>query len=924
MSLHIDVMISSTSIDLPEHRKQAMDAILRSKMYPIAMEHLTAEDSDALTTSLDMVDNAEVYVGIIGMRYGYIPKDPERNPKKLSITELEYRRAVERGIPILIFFMSDDHPVPPRKAGEPNTFEEQSADGRKKLARLKKELSTLRVGSFFTSPQELRADIVQALHDKDVIEKAEKIAEASAKPEPEPISDTGIPQPPDLYSVPAYTLTNTFVGRANELADLAAWAKTTEPIMIYEAIGGMGKSALTWEWVQRLLRDGHDYKGIFWYSFYEGGALMHSFLRHAVAYMTKQDPDELKKESHDDLADILLRELNAGRWLLVLDGVERLLVAYHRIDAAQVRDDEVQRDLRDCTSRKDNRLLQKLAGVKQSKLLISTRLMPRALEDAGMPIKGVRRRLLRGLLPPDALDLMRDRGVAWDDEPELKHFMQQIGYHGLLLKVIAGRIKTHRNPKVRGHFDTWYAFEGKALNLYALTDQHRRTHVLAYAFEGLTDDKKLLLSQIAAFSDPVDYETVALFNGYDNPSDFDAALTELEDRGLLQWDRDADTYDLHPVVRGYCFNQLQDRVGTFGRIADYFNDRPKEAYEEAESLDDLRVSLMVYRALVGAGRLEAAAKFYRGSFADALFFQLNAYTTIIELLTPLFPNGDLDSLPTVEDFTSKSFVLTYFTLAYENTGALHTALRLLAPTIQLDLETANSKYLASDLINYGSCLQELNRLADNDRVCNLVRQLADVDENDYWKKGAECSVLQSATLRGDWHETAEAEARLGEAYDHAFFHLWRARGRFFRGENARPLLEFGMKNARYRNWLTAQKWLLALRAEVELADGNLDAADDSLDQALAIARRSNAKEQAPYTALLAEIRLAQGDLQAAKDMIEEAFAMTMIEFDKAAIYNSAAIVYHAAGDFDRAKDYVLQAYKVAWADGEPYSQWYEL
>ena len=33
-------MISSTSLDLPEHRKEAMDACSRQGIFPLAMEHL--------------------------------------------------------------------------------------------------------------------------------------------------------------------------------------------------------------------------------------------------------------------------------------------------------------------------------------------------------------------------------------------------------------------------------------------------------------------------------------------------------------------------------------------------------------------------------------------------------------------------------------------------------------------------------------------------------------------------------------------------------------------------------------------------------------------------------------------------------------------------------------------------------------------
>src|SRR5712691_7040179 len=100
------VMISSTARDLPEHRKEVLDACLRQGMFPSMMEHLPAIDSEAIDTSLKMVDEADIYLGVFAHRYGYIPAGHD-----ISITEMEYNRAVERGIPRLIYLMHDDHPI---------------------------------------------------------------------------------------------------------------------------------------------------------------------------------------------------------------------------------------------------------------------------------------------------------------------------------------------------------------------------------------------------------------------------------------------------------------------------------------------------------------------------------------------------------------------------------------------------------------------------------------------------------------------------------------------------------------------------------------------------------------------------------------------------------------------------------------------
>ena len=100
------VLISSTARDLPEHRKEVMDACLRLGLFPKMMEHLPASTADAIRVSVALVDEAEIYQGIFAHRYGYVPEGCD-----ISFTEMEYNRAVERGIPRLIFLMHDDHPI---------------------------------------------------------------------------------------------------------------------------------------------------------------------------------------------------------------------------------------------------------------------------------------------------------------------------------------------------------------------------------------------------------------------------------------------------------------------------------------------------------------------------------------------------------------------------------------------------------------------------------------------------------------------------------------------------------------------------------------------------------------------------------------------------------------------------------------------
>ena len=64
-----------------------MNACLRQDMMPKMMEHLSAADDDGLDESLRLVEEADIYLGIFGHRYGSVPKG-----KTKSITHYEYGR----------------------------------------------------------------------------------------------------------------------------------------------------------------------------------------------------------------------------------------------------------------------------------------------------------------------------------------------------------------------------------------------------------------------------------------------------------------------------------------------------------------------------------------------------------------------------------------------------------------------------------------------------------------------------------------------------------------------------------------------------------------------------------------------------------------------------------------------------------------
>ena len=84
-----------TSRDLGELRRRVGEGISHFQMVPRVMDLDLTTGKDGVGYSLDLVNEAEIYILLIGFRCGYVPEDP-RNPKEIAIAQMEYERVLER------------------------------------------------------------------------------------------------------------------------------------------------------------------------------------------------------------------------------------------------------------------------------------------------------------------------------------------------------------------------------------------------------------------------------------------------------------------------------------------------------------------------------------------------------------------------------------------------------------------------------------------------------------------------------------------------------------------------------------------------------------------------------------------------------------------------------------------------------------
>jgi len=424
--------------------------------------------------------------------------------------------------------MGDDHLVRAADVESDTGKRDKLNAFRERAKRMRPDLPVHRVYATFADLEEFTSRAIHAIAGlRRYLDERAKPAGVVHANDADPTSDI-VPAPPAFYAEPPYIGSHQFVGRQSQLEVLSDWAIAADahPVLLFDAIGGSGKSMLTWEWTTKHATQVRgDWAGRFWYSFYERGAIMADFCGHALAYMTGKPFDDFRKMRTPELADQMLRQLRACPWLFVLDGLERVLVAYNRFDADEVPDEEANRPTDQIAHRdpcaairpEDDDLLRALTAAAPSKLLITSRLVPRVLlNQASQPIPGVLRVALPGLRPADAEALLRSCGVVGDSRAIQNYLKSHCDCHPLVTGVLAGLVIDYFPNN--GNFDAWTADpSGGQLNLANLNLVQKRNHILNAALDALPERRRQLLSTLALLSEAVDYLTLSALNPHFPP-----------------------------------------------------------------------------------------------------------------------------------------------------------------------------------------------------------------------------------------------------------------------------------------------------------------------------------------------------------------------------------------------------------------------
>lgn len=150
----LQVFVSSTFTDLKEERQAAVEAILSSGNIPAGMELFSAGDESQMVVIKRWIDESDVYLLILGGRYGSI--EPASGK---SYTHLEYEHALEKSKPLFAVVITDAALEEKIKANGSSAIEGENP----KELRAFKDLVTQKLVRFWDDKKDIKIAIHETL-----------------------------------------------------------------------------------------------------------------------------------------------------------------------------------------------------------------------------------------------------------------------------------------------------------------------------------------------------------------------------------------------------------------------------------------------------------------------------------------------------------------------------------------------------------------------------------------------------------------------------------------------------------------------------------------------------------------------------------------------------------------------------------------
>ncbi len=499
-----------------------------------------------------------------------------------------------------------------------------------------------------------------------------------------------------------YAIVKNFTGRREELQQLTEWLNyQTEPMCILEAIGGMGKSSLSWKWLHdEIISKNIQFDGIVWWSCYD--QIFEDFIDHLYEYCIPEA--QRNKQRQIDKTTEVVAALSNHKFLLIFDGFERILKGYAYMTAMYFEEDSISNDREKDTitetfdvrqrtpiTPKAEKLLKSLCAGK-SKTLITTRLNPATVEGLG----GIKHIQLTGLSKTDTIAFLKLEGIS-GTESDMVRAGAVYNNHPLMLKLLSSALKRSFTKDIKKAFTDSY-FTEKIIN------EKEPKKILDTSFRLLNKYEQKVALTISVFRTTFNFNAARALFTFDpkkelfpkmNSKKLEAILIELCNLGFILHNEHSQLFDFHPIMRSYLYNTLTGKDNVHQLAADYFNRIPQK--DKVISLTDLEPVIELFHHLIRGNNFAQAYSLYISRLSTPLQIQLSQNRICVELLIQLL--GTKNILPNQISKTTQGHFFNNLAFCYLKLGEMDNAIECYLKSILIYYEEKKIENLSVVLHN---------------------------------------------------------------------------------------------------------------------------------------------------------------------------------------------------------------------------------
>ncbi len=731
---------------------------------------------------------------------------------------------------------------------------------------------------------------------KQYPEESNKVAASNGS------SYTSIPKSLQPFIAHPYGMPKGFTGRKVEMDSLSEWFTKDKENAIYvlEAIGGMGKTSLTWKWVQsNIINQASEFSGIFWWSFYDQG--FERFIEMLHDYCLPKSSMKSDSGQIDPIRE-LLSVLANNRFLIVMDGFERILRGYNNLSAMDVREGQSLRDdsetwdlvQRSLINPKAERFIEGLTSGK-SKIVITTRLFPSVLDD----LAGVKHFRLTGLSKEDTLEFFNCEKIEGTTE-EILRAAAVYGYHPLMLKLLMSTLKRSLTKNIRDAF-------GKKIIV-----QNEPQKIFFESFDILNDREKSVAARLSVLRSAFEFPAArALAPDFEEEQTW-LILQELSKLGFILFEEMDQKFDLHPVMRSFLYDRLQNKIEIHELAINHLR---QVSSDNATTKIDLEPAIELFHHLIRVGKFDEAVVLY-----SKKPLPVNDYGLILKLLSEAFDHGDPDK-PLLNQAKNIEFAALHLGYSHINNGS---------PDLGLKFFIKHN-----ETCEVVTC--ELHQLDVHESLGSLyhteqtLRKLLERARRDFLDATSEFKVLNRISkhlhLRGVYSFEEVLEKRMTKIFDNAISQSQLETVYLPELLRLRFYIALRKKNYSQCRRIALQmpvKWISRnYLGVIASSRGDIDLAIKEYESILEYFRSTgNVKNEHFVLLTLAELSERKSESLVAANLLKYPMKYAVRTGDKAMLadgHNLMAKISKKQGNNEDAALNATKAYHLAWCNGRAYS-----